>query len=247
MDASTTLEDPPQLKALCKSSPVALFLDFDGTLVGLAERPDAIRVPPGLGKRLCSLADRLGGRLAIVSGRSLADMERHLGKLAIASAGSHGIARRLADGSTLGVEPDSLPSEVTEALRGFADEHGFSLEEKAHGAALHFRAAPHLEARGREFAEKLAAIYGLAAKRGKCVIELVRQGVDKGGAVRAFMNLAPFHEGLPVFLGDDVTDEDGFAAARDLGGFGILVGDRRPTAARYRLPDDVAAREWLGL
>jgi trehalose 6-phosphate phosphatase len=247
MDVSTTLEDPPQLNALCKSGPVALFLDFDGTLVGLAERPDAILVPSGLGKRLCSLADRLAGRLALVSGRSLADVERHLGKLAIACAGSHGIARRLADGSALGAEPETLPPEVGAALRGFAAEHGFALEEKTHGAALHFRGAPHLEARGHEFAEKLAEAHGLAAKRGKCVIELVRPGADKGGAVRAFMSLAPFRGALPVFVGDDVTDEDGFAAARDLGGFGILVGDRRPTAARYGLPDDAAARDWLGL
>jgi trehalose 6-phosphate phosphatase len=247
MDARTTLEHPPQLSALCKTGPVALFLDFDGTLVALAERPDAILVPPGLGEQLCLLADRLDGRLALVSGRSLADVERHLGKLGIACAGSHGIARRLADGSALGAEPGTLPPEVGTALRGFADEHGFALEEKAHGAALHFRAAPHLEARGREFAEELAAIHGLTAKRGKFVIEIVRPGADKGGAVRAFMGLAPFRGALPVFLGDDLTDEDGFAAAQDLGGFGILVGDRRPTAARYGLPDEVAAREWLGL
>jgi trehalose 6-phosphate phosphatase len=247
MDASTTLEDPPQLSELCKAGPAALFVDFDGTLVGLAERPDAILVPPGLGERLCSLANRLGGRLALVSGRTLADVERHLGKLGIACAGSHGIARRLADGSPFGTEPESLPREVGAALRDFAAEHGFALEEKAHGAALHFRAAPHLEARGHEFAEELAALHGLEAKRGKCVVELVRPGADKGGAVRAFMSLAPFRGALPVFLGDDVTDEDGFAAAQDLGGFGILVGDRRPTAARYGLADDAAAREWLGL
>lgn len=247
MDVNSALPAPPGLPDLRETGPVALFLDFDGTLVALAERPDAIRVPEELGERLCSLADRLDGRLALVSGRSLADVERHLGKVRIACAGSHGIARRLADGAAFGAEPEALPLSVGAALRAFAAEHGFMLEEKPHGAALHFREAPHLESRGLDFAEELAALHGLQMKRGKCVIELVQPGADKAGAVHAFMGQAPFLGARPVFLGDDVTDEDGFAAARDLGGFGILVGDRRPTLARYALRDDAAAREWLGL
>ena len=247
MDVSSTLPEPPGLPELREAGPVAVFLDFDGTLVALAERPDAIAVPAGLGESLCSLADRLDGRLALVSGRSVEDVERHVGPLRIACAGSHGIDRRLADGTAFGEEPELLPPEVGAALRAFADEHGFLLEEKPHGAALHCRAAPHLEERGLDYAEELAALHGLHMKPGKCVVELVRPGADKAGAVHAFMGLPPFRGARPVFLGDDVTDEDGFAAARELGGFGILVGDPRPTAARYALADVAAARAWLEL
>jgi trehalose 6-phosphate phosphatase len=204
-------------------------------------------VPEKLSEQLLALSDRLEKRLALVSGRAIEDIERHLGPLKLARAGSHGIARRLHDDSTLGEEPKPLPQKVKAALRTFAQEHGFAFEEKPHGAALHYRSAPHLEARGLEFAQGLAELYELRTKRGKCVIELVHSGVDKGGALRAFMEVAPFHGATPIFIGDDVTDEDGFVAARALGGFGILVGEGRATDARYRLSDPAAVYDWLKL
>ncbi|WP_347304174.1 trehalose-phosphatase [Croceibacterium sp. TMG7-5b_MA50] len=238
---------PPPLAALRADRPIALFLDFDGTLIDLAPTPDSITVGDGLADRLADLADQLDGRLALVSGRAIPDLQRHLGPLRVARAGSHGIARELADGSLLGDAPVALPPEAEAALQDFAAAHGFMLEAKPHGAALHYRSDPALEPAGLAFAGELAAVHLLEVKRGKSVIELVRPGVSKEGAVRAFMQVAPFSGAMPVFVGDDITDEDGFRAAEALGGFGVLVGDRTPTRARHRLPDVIAVHDWLGL
>jgi trehalose 6-phosphate phosphatase len=242
-----TLPSPPGLSALSETRPVSLFLDFDGTLVELAEIPSAISVPDRLGARLEALSTRLGGRLALISGRAVPDLERYLGSLRVARAGSHGLARMLADGAPLGAEPEALPEGAGPLLESFAAEHGFLLEQKPHGAALHYRTASHLEHLGLEFAGNLADLYGLQVKRGSYVIELVCRGADKGAAVQAFMGVEPFVGSRPVFIGDDLTDEDGFAAASGLGGFGVLVGDREPTAASYRLADAAAVHAWLGL
>jgi len=247
MQTVSDLPPPPPLGSLREQGPVALFLDFDGTLVDLADTPDGIVVPAKLTARLVQLADRLGGALALISGRAVIDLERHCGPLEIARAGSHGIDRRLADGSALGLAPEPMPTSAADRLRRFAIEQGLRLETKPHGSALHYRDNPAAETAGRDFAQSLAAEHGLVVKYGKFVIELVRPGADKGGAVRAFMQEGPFAGCVPIFVGDDVTDEDGMAAATALGGFGILVGEERPTAARYLLADPQAVHEWLGL
>lgn len=247
MPKPSGLDAPPRLDALMQSAAVALFVDFDGTLVDLAERPTEIVVPQHLGKRLELLSDRIGGRLAVVSGRANGDLERYLGQLQVARAGSHGLTRALANGASLGTEPDLFPRAAAESLQEFAAAQRFLLEEKPHGAALHYRSAPHLETGGIAFANQLAELHGLKVKRGRSVIELVSVNADKGAAVRAFMGVEPFAGSLPVFIGDDLTDEDGFSAASALGGFGVLVGTRHPTVASYRLVDRAAVHEWLGL
>lgn len=247
MDGTIDLAEPPSLGELQARGPIALFIDFDGTLVEIAATPDGIVVPARLAAQLYEVGERLDGRLALVSGRAIDNLEEHLGPLAIARAGSHGVSVMLADGTRLGEEPLAIPDAAGGALREFAEREGFILETKPHGAALHFRGDPALETLGLDFAAELAAKHDLAVKRGKCVIELVRIGADKGSAVRAFMAEPSFAGAMPVFLGDDVTDEDGFAAAEEAGGFGILVGNRRPTRAHYQLstPDEV--HQWLGL
>lgn len=247
MTGRADLPPPPPLQQLSSTGPLALFLDFDGTLVDIAPRPDAIHIPDRLSARLGQLAESTGGRLALVSGRSIEDLERHLGPIAVARAGSHGIARLTADGSRLGDDPAGLPDAVGRALEQFALLHHFMLETKPHGAALHFRARPELETAGVEFAEAIAMRHGLQVKRGKSVVEIVHPGADKGGAVRAFMATAPFVGAMPVFIGDDITDDDGFRAAAELGGFGILVGERVSRDARYRLGGVAELHEWLGL
>jgi len=247
MPDRTDLDPPPSLQQLCREGPIALFLDFDGTLVEIAETPHGIAVPERLGDGLFELSARLEQRLALVSGRAIPDLEHHLGALRVARAGSHGAARELADGSALGDLAEALPPTAAAALREFAQTRGFALEEKQHGAALHYRTDPSLEPHGLSFASDLAAAHGLEVKRGKCVIELVRPGASKAGAVRAFMDVPPFAGARPVFIGDDITDEDGFAAAAELGGFGILVGERTPTIAQYQLADPAAVHSWLGL
>ena len=247
MQGILQLPAPPDLDVLQASGPLALFLDFDGTLVEIAPTPDGISVPVTLADRLHRLSDRLDGRVALVSGRAIADIEGFLGSLRLPRAGSHGIDRRLADGSVLGTAPDAFPAIVKGKLDAFVSDSGFVLETKPHGSALHFRSDPTLEEEGLEFATQLAAEHGLQVKRGKCVIELVRPGADKGGAVHAFMQHEGFAGSRPYFIGDDVTDEDGFAAVQEYGGAGILVGDREPTRAQYRLAGPSALHDWLGL
>jgi trehalose 6-phosphate phosphatase len=247
MNSAADLPAPPSLSELSVRGPVALFLDFDGTLVEIAETPGAIDVPHRLAERLCALSERLDGRLALVSGRAVANLEEHCGPLGVACAGSHGLSRFSAARERLGEEPRVLPAPVLDLLDEFAAAEGFRLETKAHGAALHYRSDPSLETRGLAFATALAGEHGLVIKRGKCVIELVPPGGDKGSAVGAFMQEQPFAGALPVFVGDDVTDEDGFAAVQELGGFGVLVGKRSPSAARYGLADPAAVQQWLEL
>ena len=243
----TDLPPPPALAALLADSPIALFLDFDGTLVDLAPTPDGISVPQGLSAALVSLSGTLGGRLALVSGRAISDIERHLGPLKLAASGSHGADRRLVDGSSLGDKPAGLSDALRAELAHFASAQGFALEDKPHGAALHYRHDPTLEDAGLAFASTLAAQHGLDIKRGKCVIELVGQGANKGGAVAAFMQIAPFAGATAIFIGDDVTDEDGFVVATNLGGFGIAVGERKSANAKFHLADVAAVHHWLSL
>lgn len=240
------LPDPPSLASLLASGPAALFLDFDGTLVEIADGPDAITVPGGLAGALENLAARLGEALALVTGRSIDNLYDFIGPLPLHLAGSHG-GHVLAPGGIPLREAAPLPAPVAEALSSFAEANGLLHERKPHGAALHYRARPELGDGARQFAAGLAQEHDLATKAGKCVIELVRPGADKGGAVDLLMQQSPFAGALPVFIGDDVTDEDGFAACSRLGGFGIAVGERPSNAARYSLASVKDVHEWLEL
>lgn len=224
----------------------ALFLDFDGTLVELAEAPHLIRVPDGLPLLLEALKTRLGGRLALISGRALADLDRHLSCPGIAASGSHGLELRLADGTSikLGTSPDI--GEVREEVARFAAKTpGLLVEEKPAGVALHYRAAAEAQESVSAFMAALAKSSGLAVQHGKMVVELRPPGADKGDALRALMAEPDFAGARPVFVGDDQTDEDAFEAAAAMGGAGILVGEPRPTAACYRLADVAAVSAWL--
>jgi trehalose 6-phosphate phosphatase len=224
----------------------ALFLDFDGTLVELAEAPDAIRVPGALQPLLMSLSERLGGRIAIISGRSIGDLERHLGACGIAVSGSHGLELRLAGGGEVPVEaPPGLDSAREEVRRFAADDPGLLVEEKPASVALHYRLAPGRAAGATAFLAELAERTGLAVQAGKMVIELRPHGADKGDALRRIMAEPTFAGARPLFVGDDLTDEDAFAAAAGLGGGGILVGPPRETAARWRLEGVAAVAAWL--
>ena len=235
---------PPPPAGLLEGA--ALFLDFDGTLVELAETPDAIRVPPALGSLLDRLHARLDGRLAIVSGRALADLERHLPRGDVACAGSHGLELRLAGGARL---PLAAPAGLEEARAGIArfaaGRAGLIVEDKPLGIALHYRRAPHEEERVRALMAELAERHGLILQSGKMVAELRPPGADKGDALKALMREPSFAGARPFFVGDDLTDEHAFAAAAGLGGAGILVGPARPTAAHYRLASVAAVAAWL--
>jgi len=235
---------PPPPSSLLDGA--SLFLDFDGTLVNFVIDPAAAAVDQRLRTLLRDLWTRFDGRLAILSGRSLADLVQRLDLDGIAMAGSHGLERRAADGA---VTSAPIPPELavaTRAARRFAEAHDLLLEPKAAGVALHYRDAQHAEAAVDRFARALAADTGLELQSGKCVRELKVPGADKGDAVRAFMAEPPFLVGSPVVVGDDLTDEHGFIAAAALGGSAVLVGETRPTAALYRLPTVEATLAWLG-
>ncbi len=236
---------PPPLTTLLASGPVALFLDFDGTLVELAPGPDDIEPQAGLADSLATLDIRMGRRCAVVSGRGLSDIEGHIGPLKIAGAGSHGSDMRRADGSLLGHGAQGLPSEIEAELRAYAAQHGLNYEEKPHGGALHYRQNPDAGPDAETFAQELATAHGWAAQSGKCVVEVVAKTANKGAAVKAFMKEPPFKGATPFFIGDDLTDEAGFEACEALGGAGILVGSREQTTARYRLDDVSAVHTWL--
>lgn len=223
----------------------SLFLDFDGTLAEFVD-PDALpEVDERLRTILRSLSERLEARLAIVSGRTLDNLIEVVGFDALDLSGSHGHERRSSSGVRHDPDPHENLSALHAASREFALAHGLVHEEKPAGSSLHYRGVAHAEDRVRSFAESIAEKLGFDVLHGAMVAEVRVPGRDKGDAVRQMMTEEPYRQGRPIFVGDDLTDEDGFAAASALGGWGILVGPLRPTRARYRLPDVAAVIRWL--
>lgn len=193
------------------------------------------------------LAERLGGRLAIVSGRSIAQMDMILGPMAqaLALSGSHGNEHRWRGIAAHPIRPREL-DEASARFRDFADAHeGVLVEDKSFGAALHYRMAPALEPEAQMLAATLADTLQLQLQPGKMMVELRMPGGDKGKAVHKLMARPPMAGTRPIFLGDDETDEAGFIAVQALGGLGVIVGTRAPTTARQRLTDPPAVHRWL--
>jgi len=204
----------------------ALMLDMDGTLIDLAPTPDAVVVPPGLPETLASLRDTLGGALAIVTGRPIETVDRLFGDAPGAVAGEHGGALRRSPSAA--IERPNLPAPAAawleEAEHLVARYPGALLERKTRGFALHYRLAPEAEpvfhAALRAMVDSAPAFQLLPSHM---LWEIRPVGADKGGAVVALMRQAPFAGRIPVFIGDDVTDEDGMREARRLGGAGFRV------------------------
>lgn len=224
----------------------ALFLDMDGVLAPLAPRPEDVVPEARRTGILRRLVNRLDGRVAIISGRTLAEIDRISEAAAPSASGVHGLERRRPDGSLERPAPHPALRAVVQAFDAYAaDRPGMIVEDKVVSAGLHFRQAPGFAADVQALGERLARETGLAIQHGDQVMELKTPGSSKGGAVRAFMGEAPFAGATPVMVGDDLTDEDGFEAATALGGFGVLVGAERPTMARYRLENVEAVLNWL--
>ena len=223
----------------------AVFLDFDGTLVDLAETPDTVVVAPGLVQVLASLAERLQGRLAIVSGRPIAQIDAMLAPLKLPVAGVHGAERRDYNGQLHVAKAPSLNAAQL-ILRALVLAHdGLLLEEKRGALALHYRLAPGLRVQCEQAMEAaLIASPGTVLLHGKMVLELKPATVNKGSAVAEFLQEEPFKDCLPVFVGDDTTDEAGIAYAQQLGGIGVKVG-AGPSAARCRLDSPQALHAQL--
>lgn len=223
----------------------ALFLDFDGTLTDLALRPDAVKVPNDLARLLDRLHAQLNGALAVVTGRAREDIEPMLSPWRWPAAFEHGALRFSAHGDAAAYRPPGL-NRAEAAARHLTERHTeLLLETKQTSMALHFRLAPSLENLCvQTLARAIVNESGLQLLRGKAVIEVKSVGVNKGLAIQAFMNEVPFAGRLPVFAGDDVTDEAGFAVVQRLGGAGIKVG-AGTTCAKYRCDTPQTLRTWL--
>lgn len=225
---------------------LALFLDVDGTLVPIAANPAAVVADPALPALLGGAAERLGGALALVSGREIASIDQLTGGAIGYLAGSHGAEFRLGAGQPVlrpGPAPD-LAGLVADITRRTERWPAILIEPKRAGIAVHYRLAPHLADELRAMLHALLESGGrsdLALLQGDHVLEIRSPAHNKGEALRRLMAETPFRGRRPIFIGDDVTDEDGFAVAIELGGTAIIVGERRPTLATRTLggPDDV--------
>ena len=235
---------PPALALRC-----ALFLDIDGTLLDIAATPDRVQVDARLKGMLPALAQRLGGALALITGRSIADADRLFPGIRLPIAGQHGIERRDAAGAVhrLPATPGIGPLR-REMQRLAAGHEGLVLEDKGETLALHYRQAPrlashvHRAVRARVALGRDAPVWRL--QPGKGLIEVRPNGRDKGTAIAEYMAEPPFRGRTPVFVGDDRTDEFGFATVERAGGWAIKVG-AGPTHASYRLRDVAAVLQWL--
>jgi len=244
-DIATDLPAPPDTGA---GTGWALFLDVDGTLLDIACHPDDVHVEPRLHDDLARLHAKLGGALALLSGRTLAQLDALFDWYPRVAAGLHGAELRTPDGSER-ITGDAAAFTQVRSRAGalVATTRGVILEDKRLALALHYRHAPA----AREAAEHIAQTLlrdagdGYALQRGDHVFELKPAGVDKGRALAALMREAPFRGRTPWMLGDDLTDEDAFRHANASGGISVIVGSRRPTDARYALDDPAAVRAWL--
>ena len=245
MPATTPLPAPPLPGT---DDRWALFLDVDGTLLEFADRPDDVRVEPELYALLAELYAHLDGALALVSGRSLSGLDALFGAPPWAMAGLHGLQLRHADGERRETRISaSRRTLVLHAAEAIAREHpGVLVENKDLAVALHCRAAPAAYEALREAVDALLpGLPGYELQAGNLVLELKPAGMDKGKAVTELLERAPFAGRLPVYLGDDLTDEHGFAATNLENGISVRVGEREPTLAQYTLPGPSSAQAWL--
>jgi trehalose 6-phosphate phosphatase len=224
-----------------------LFLDVDGTLFELTDSPFDTCADAELKALLSEVAERLGGALALVSGRSIEYLDALFAPLRLPAAGLHGVERRKATGIMHGASfVDSQLDPARAAIKALVEAHpGTLFEDKGRTVAVHFRMAPQFEPVVRETmvaaAARLSSNYHI--QEGSMMFEVKPRGFTKGSAIGAFMREPPFSGRKPVFVGDDLTDLDGFKAVQDQGGISIAVGDRVP--AQYRLENVAAVRAWL--
>jgi trehalose 6-phosphate phosphatase len=226
----------------------ALFLDIDGTLLDIRDRPEEVAASDELVSLLDALSKQLGGALSLISGRSVADIDRVFAPVRFPAAGSHGAEIRLHPQDDVATTTVKLPDDVTSELVEFAASHdGLLLEHKLGGASLHYRMAPDLEEGCRRLMNDLMVRLGRDFRLipGKMVFELAPLGHNKGQAIAAMMEREPFTGRRPVFVGDDVTDEDGFHVVNEMEGVSVRVGENRDSAAACTLESVAAVRHWL--
>lgn len=256
MPALPTMTDPfAPLAALVEAPPRpdpanwALFLDVDGTLIDLAPTPDAVVVPDGLIATLEALSLRLGGALALVSGRALGTLDGLFAPWRFPGAGQHGGEVRLSPQAPAIVHADAQAVAIAtarlEMLAGTLP--GVFVEPKGVSTAIHYRQAPQAEAAIRAALPRVLAGLEtrLEATAAKMAFDVRTRGLTKGTAISVLSAIPPFAGRTPVMVGDDRTDEDGFGEVAARGGAGVLVGTPRATLAHWRLDSPSDVRRWL--
>jgi trehalose 6-phosphate phosphatase len=229
------MHDPDQ----DKSGPAwALFLDFDGTLVEIAERPDAVAVDPVLMPVLERLQERLGGALAVISGRPISFLDERLAPCRFDAAGLHGLEHRIR-GELSPCRPEDYPDlrrEVARLQDLVASHPGMIVEDKGCSVALHWRMAPHEADFAQDLARSTAGMLGedYRLQFGKAVAEILPAASGKGRIIQSFLREAPYRGRTPIFVGDDLTDEHGFEAVNQAGGISVRIGPG-PSIAKARL------------
>jgi trehalose 6-phosphate phosphatase len=225
---------------------VSLFLDLDGALFPFAPNPGDPQPNPAVNALLRDLTVRLSGRVAVVSGRTLGDIDRILEGRISSVAGTYGLQRRDArlDVVTADLHPNlgEVEQEIRDCMR---ELEGVSVERKPLSVAIHYRANPAAEPQVQRIGEALAKQSGFGLQQGTLALELTSRDTGVGRAIRAFMIEPPFIGSIPIFVGGGLIDEDGFRVARTLGGFGVCVGEHEATQARYRLGDPAEVIRWL--
>jgi trehalose 6-phosphate phosphatase len=227
---------------------VALFLDVDGTLLDLAARPDEVVTPVGLVKTLAEAERKLAGALALISGRSIDDIDQLFTPLRLRVSGVHGAEIRFdPDGSTAPAVANGLPQSLLAALRRAVESFpGAFVEDKRFSFTVHYRLAPSAEGPLRNIVEGLVDSIPTRVDimDAHCAIEIKSPCFDKGGAIATFLSTSTFSGRKPIFVGDDTTDESGFALVSARGGCAYSVGRPRPGAiGSFSAPQ--AVRGWL--
>lgn len=225
----------------------AWFLDVDGTLLEIARHPDLVTADRALLRLLKRLDKACDGAVALISGRSLQQLEAIFNPLTLATGASHGLELRTPSGDVryLG---QAVPPREADRIAAFAAEHeGLLLERKTMSMSVHYRERPDLE---NLVLETLQAIHKdvdneFRLLRGKMVVEITPAAANKGSAIRTFMEMPPFAGRRPVFVGDDVTDEDGFIVVNEMDGISVRIGNSPDSAARWYFSSTTELREWL--
>jgi trehalose 6-phosphate phosphatase len=223
----------------------AIFLDLDGTLAELVAHPDSVQVERSTLRLLDTLSEKVGGALAVVSGREIAVVDRLLRPLVLPVAGVHGLERRDARGLIHSRDTADISSIISDLEKSIGHEAGVVIERKPGAIAVHYRLRPELERRCRDI------VHGVLENRpdlrllqGKMVYEIMPRGSDKGGAIQAFLSESPFVGRRPIFAGDDITDEAGFSVVNARNGISIKIGGGE-SVARFRAHDVLQFRAWL--
>jgi trehalose 6-phosphate phosphatase len=235
--------------SLVKGNDLALFLDVDGTLLEIAATPDRVRVPASLRNTLQLAFEREQGAFALLSGRSLLELDALFGPFRFPASGKHGLEVRLPSGEVVAARVDPAALDTARRwLEYLPDEHpGVLLEDKGVALAMHYRLAPRMQVEIETLMSEIVAELGsgFALRRGKCVVEIVPRGFDERSAIQLFMRQAEFRGRTPVFVGDDPSDEVGFAAVNEMDGHSIRVGNLDQTCARYRFSSVSTVAAWL--